>query len=48
MVKFLRTAVYGLNNLKIIKTDEQSTDSEIIKEYLKRIHYTPPRVISYH
>lgn len=48
MTNWNLSALYGLNNLKIIKTDEQSTDSEIIKEYLKRIHYTPPRVISYH
>ena len=47
MTNWNLSALYGLNNLKIIKTDEQSTDSEIIKEYLKRIHYNPPTGIPY-
>ena len=47
MTNWNLSALYGLNNLKIIKTDEQSTDSEITKEYLKRIHYNPPQGIPY-
>lgn len=47
MTNWNLSALYGLNNLKIIKTDEQSADSQTIKEYLKHIHYNPPTGIPY-
>lgn len=47
MTNWNLSALYGLNNLKIIKTDGHSTDSEIINEYLEHIHYNPPQGIPY-